>query len=228
MLVIHGEYQHDSRNYLRSEITSLEKNGYQAKTLNGETISFINLESEILTQNLFSKDALIIENLLSRALSKEKTKCINFIRQHEETKPIILWEKKLLTKTAIQKASTKNTRVKQCKSPLQIFNFVSHLSPRNKKQSLNLLHQSLKHSSSTFIFIMLAKQISNLIIIKTSPNNINLATWQKSKLLSLAKNWSLIHLKKIHSQLLLADYSIKSGQSSLDLTSHLELLIIDL
>lgn len=228
MYIIHGDNLPESRNSYLKLIAKLKSNGYVPQHVAGEKISAKDLESQLLTSGLFENNALVIENLLSRKRSKEKEKCLSIIANYKGSKPIVTWDKKSLTNTILKKFTSQKPQVKEYKIPLTIFKFINVISPQSKKTSLTLLHRALKNSSDTFIFAMLARQVAQLLVAKSSPKDLQGAPWQKSQLQKLAGNWTLTQLTRTHSKLLNIDEAIKTGKTKLDLAAHLDLLILKL
>lgn len=228
MHIIHGEDHHTSRNNLRDIIEDFKKKNIEPHYINGESITRKDLETILKTETLFAQEVLILENLLSRIRSKEKTKCIELLKSYRGNKNIVLWERKEITKKPLEDLSILKPKIKKHKSPMIIFKFTGEISPSNKNASIKLFHEALTTASDTFIFAMLIRQISNLITAKSSPKLLKGAPWQRSQLHKQAERWTLEHLLNIHSRLLDIDYKIKTGRSQLDLIGQLDLLLLEL
>lgn len=228
MIIIHGDNHVASRQQLGEYSNTLKNNGLERINLRGDKLTFLELEEALLVENLFTREFIVIENLLFRQKSKTKDKLIKLINEYKGTKELILWEKKSISKTELKKLGSNKPKISEHKLPFEIFKFTTSLTPKNKAKSINLYHQALKTSSDVFIFSMLARQISNLIVAKTSPSSITGAPWQKVQLIKQSSDWELEELKSFHSQLLATDFNIKTGKTSIDLATQLDLMIIEL
>lgn len=228
ILIIHGDNHAESRNYLNEIVTKYRAKGHDTQHINGEKVTKNDLESSLLTSNLFTQELVVIENLLSRIKSKEKDRCLAYITKYTGNKPVVLWEKKELTKAALKKLNNLKPTIKLYKLPVAAFKFLSTLSPHSKQSSLELLHNSLGNSSDTFIFAMLIRQLNNLIVAKSSPRSLSGAPWQQSQLKKQAVHWELQQLLDLHTTLLSIDLAIKTGKTELPLSSHLDTIIMSL
>lgn len=228
MIIIHGDYHLESRNFLNSEIARLKASGKNPHYLEGEKLTVSDLETSFLTTSMFQEDFLVIEKLLTRPSSRAKELCLNLLINHQGKKEVLLWEAKALPKTQLSPLDVIKPSVKLFKLPMPIFNLIATFSPRQKDSLLANLHSIVNQDNEQFLFSLLAKQIGNLIVAKSAPNQLSLAPWQKSKIMRQANDWSLPQLISTHTRLLEIDHSIKSGRSSLDLISHLDLLIMEL
>lgn len=228
MHIIHGEDQKSSRDYLRSLIGQHKNEGIEPKYLNGDKLTKLELEAELLTNNLFTQDVLVIEKLLGRTRSKVKDQLIEFLVSNASSKPIILWDKKDITKPNLNKFKDIKPLIKHFKVSLSIFKFTGAVSPKNKKHSLELLHFALSDSSAIFVFSMLVRQVSNLIIALSSPNDLKGAPWQLGQLKRQADGWNIDQLTKLHGDLSEIDHKVKTGKTNLTLANHLDLIVMEL
>lgn len=226
IFVYHGDHPAGSRTQLQSALAAERARGAEILTLEGDKITPQDLESAILTNNLFTPVVIVIENLLSRLRSRDKDRCLEILASAPSDKAIYLWEKKEITKLTLNKLP-KTTKISLSKAPTTLFALLDGLVPGNSARALELLHQTMLASEEIVVFTLVARQISSLIQIvgggspKTSP-------WQLAKLQSLAKRWSLPQLLHFHNELVRIDYSIKSGRSRLSYLDHLDILFVTL
>lgn len=228
LTILHGDNHLESRNALQELLETAKKQNKQTRILNGQKLTKPELEGYLMTGNLFEEDIVVIQDLLSRISSKEKKSCLEFLISYSGNKQVILWEGKTVRKLVLKKLAHHNITSKSFTIPLKIFTFVADLKPRNTKNSLTKFHESLNSASNTFIFAMLTKQISKLIIAKSTPESLTGQGWQNSKVIKQAREWSVEQLKLAHKKLLLIDNNIKTGNTKLDLTQLLDIFLIEL
>ena len=229
-LIIHGDNIVASRNHLTESTAKLEQAGAQEIVrLDGEKLTEADLRQAIESQSLFgNQKAVVIEGLLSRRRSKEKDKLINIIAESPAKTSILFWDKKEVTKPNLNKL--KDYTAQLFKTPASIFKFLDDLKPRNTQVTLSTLHNGLMSQPPELIFYMLSRRISDLIVASDPKADSLLlgAPWQKGKLKSQARNFSIKQLLSLHSQLLNIDQSIKTGKNLLPLSSQLDLLVTKL
>lgn len=118
-----------------------------------------------------------------------------------------------------------------------IFTTLDAISSDNKKRALDLLHNHLKKGESPlYLFSMLKKQISNLLIVKDLRNKRIPSSFiaQESKLhpfvvkkcLRLSEKFTFDQLKKIYWKIFQYEIKIKTGK--IDPVLALELLTIEI
>lgn len=219
ILLFHGDNQVESRRGLKNTPVIGE-----LRELDGTKLLPKDLETILGTNNLFSSETLLIENLFSRLKSKDKDSCIALLASYSGDKQILIWEKKELTKATLSKLP-KSWKISLSKLPSILFTFLDALYPSNAKNALSLLHDLVSSGQEPIIIhTMISRHISNLIIA-FSATTPKLPPWQLGKLKSQAGNWSEAKLIHFHEELLRIDYQIKTGQTKLDYISQLDLLI---
>lgn len=223
--IFHGEDLGGSRNELNKLLSKLKDNNIAILTLNGQKIAAKDLEESLGAQNLFSESALLIENLMSRPLSKDKKKLINILASYQGTKNIVLWEKKEITKAGLKSLGSIQSFV--AKVPAVIFKFLDSLYPGNSRQSLKLMHECNQLSEEGFIFVMFCRHIGELMIAQSGDTN-TLIPFKRSRLIAQAQKFPPPLLNKIHTELLQIDRAIKTGNTKLSYLHHLDLLILSL
>jgi DNA polymerase III delta subunit len=227
LLIIHGENLVVSRNARIEALHQLEAKGFDVQVFSGEKITGQELELKLTTPNLFTQEALIIDNLLSRLKSAEKAKCIQIVQAHHAQKPLVLWEKRELTATML-KPFASEAQIKLYKESKSLFPFVDSLVPGNTKQALTLYHQALKDNDVMLIFGMLVRRLTDLLIAKSDPAELKGSPWGTRQIINQAKPWSEAELTAIYQKLLDIDIKTKTGATKIDLVSQLDLLILEL
>jgi DNA polymerase III delta subunit len=220
--IFHGEGTGTSRKLLRDAIEKDKAAGHDIRTLEGDKLAPRDLDSALATASLFSVETLVIENLLSRLRSKDKDACIELLSKYSGDKNILLWDKKEITKPNLSKLA--KAKISNSKAPTALFALMDSLEPGNAKQVLDLLHQTVRDTEDIIAFTMIARQVSYLIMIKTG-SSPKFAPWQVGKLKASAAKWNEKQLEDLLKELLKIDLSIKSGNSKLSYTDHLDLLL---
>lgn len=191
--------------------------------LKGDKLTATELETALLSTNLFSLVHLYIENLFSRPRSKDKDNCLKLLFDYTGDKTILCWEKKSLTKAALAKLP-KSWKISESKPPALLFSWLESLTPGNYPRSSQLLRSLRTSTDETLIFIMLSRHLGNLIQAKsaTAPK---LPPWQLGKLRAQASAWSETQLIQFLDSLYTLDYQIKTGRTKLDLSSQLDIVL---
>lgn len=222
--VFHGDDQANSRKLMRAQADIDIAAGHEIRVVAADKIKPHELADIISTSSLFSTETLIIEGLLSRAKSKDKDSCISLLKDYAGDKNIILWDKKEVAKTTTSKLPS-TWKFSLSKPPAILFNFLDSLYPGNIKNIQSLLTTLRPTVDEVFIFIMLTRHITSLLVA-SSATNPKLPPWQIGKLKSRAALWGAAKLIHFHDELTRIDYQIKSGTTKLDYTSQLDLLLL--
>jgi DNA polymerase III delta subunit len=225
LYLFHGDSTKDSRVLLISALEKERAAGHEIHTLEGEKIAPRDLESALQTESLFSEESLVIENLLSRLRSKDKDACLALVKNYVGDKNIFLWEKKEITKVNLANLPS-SAKISNSRAPQLLFNWLETIYPGNQKSCLALLHDLRSTIDDLFLFTMLARQISYLIMMKsgTSPK---FAPWQMGKLRSQAAKWEETALQSLLYRLLEIDEAVKTGQTKLSYADHLDILLVN-
>lgn len=98
---------------------------------------------------------------------------------------------------------------------------------------LRLLKKVLEVEIPEIIFSLLIRQLRLLLLISNEEKEEaedlkRLATWQKQKLATQAKNFTEKQLRSYYHELLEIDYQQKTGQNAFDLKKTLEIFIMNL
>ncbi len=231
ILILHGDHEVQSRNILKDNIDRVKKAGIKDIVRhNGETLLLENLKQAIESQSLFDSQRLVvIENLLNRPRSKTKEELLEYLEKSKPKPEVILWERKEV-KSAVLKRFAKIASIKLFKISPKIFRFLDSLYPGNAKQMLSLYHETISKDKPELIFYMLCRRISALLKVQDSPLVLpnQLQPWQRQRLISQAKQFSVLKLAEIHHKLYRMDKSVKTGANILPLASMLDLLIANL
>jgi DNA polymerase III delta subunit len=225
--LIHGDNQVASRKKLTELLTEFKKQNKEVFQLSAEKLDRAQLESNLLSESLFGQEKiLVLDGLHSLPKSKKKDEFINLISS--ASIDIILWEKKLLTKTDLKKLQS-DLETYEFKITPKLWTFLDKLSPNPKSKNalLKLFHESIAMDGAEFIFLMMARQIRLLIQVKEGEAN-KLAPFMLSKLKKQAGEFSLAKLLTIHQQLYQIDTKLKQSTSLLSLEAELDLLLLNM
>ncbi|MBU3956737.1 hypothetical protein KKI19_00445 [Patescibacteria group bacterium] len=224
MLIIHGDNQVESRQFLIAQIEQAKAKDKEVVRFEGKKVEMEQLHQALEELSLLGKKKLVvIENLLIKSPPKS---IINYLFKNQP-KNLIIWEGKEISQSKI---SQLKAQAKLFKLPPIIFKFLDALLPGNSRQSLSLLKQAVGQSSAENVFYMLARQIRYLIIANQIGKEglSGLHPFQQQKIASQAKKFQLSQLLTLHRKLLYIDWQQKTGQAPMDLAGQLDLLVASL
>ena len=224
MQILHGENHLASR----QKLSLLTQGQGEVIRLNGEKATLTEiLQATESTSLLENQKIVVIENLFSRRPSKEKETIITYLKNNQNEK-IVIWERKKIDGRTL--ASFKNVKTEKFELPSSLFRFLDSLGPDNAKTAYFYLHETLKSEAPELIFSMMVRQIRLLIIAGDLGENglPGMAPWQKMKLVSQSRKFTLQGLISLFDRLLLIETKQKTGQAPLSLEKQLDLLVATL
>lgn len=235
-----------SRNALNLAIDRFKREspGGEIVRLNGDKLTETELVEAVEAESLFSVPRLVVvEGLLSRRLSKEKNKLIDYLatvlnqespvraRTGDSCHLVIIWESKTVAAGILGKfAKLTNIRIQEFKLTRSLFKLLDSLRPENGKQMSFLMNETIKTDPAEVIMLMLGRRIAQLLVAKgkTADGFAGLADWQIRQLTGQAANWSENQLVDFHRRLVEIDEAVKTGSSPADLATHLDILLLSL
>ena len=231
MHILHGDDITTSRNKLQELISQSKLANHEIIQLDGKKCTLTDIKQSLESQSLFNQDKLVvIENLFSRPDSNAKKEIIKYLSSPITTISLILWDGRPLTLSQLK--SFPKTAIQEFKLPTVIFQFLDTVSPRNPAQNLKLLNQVLETQPPEMIFGMLIKRLRYLITANHSPQTLSqfseLRDWQQRRILTQARQFTPDQLRSLNQRLLETDYQVKTGRTDLDLSKHLELLLLNI
>ena len=224
MLIIHGDNQVESRQFLISQIEQAKTKDKEVVRFEGKKIELERLHQALEGLSLLRKKKLVvIENLLTKSPQKS---IIDYLIKNQP-RNLIIWEGKEISQTKINKFKA---QARFFKLPPIIFKFLDALLPGNSRRSLSLLKQAVGQSSAENVFYMLARQIRYLIIANQIGKEglSELHSFQQQKIAGQARKFELSQLLTFHRKLLYIDWQQKTGQAPMDLAGQLDLLVASL
>ena len=226
--IIHGEDVASSRKKLNDE-----KKKYEDREIFFFDGAKITIEEIILpfeSRSLFKKNKLIIiENLLTGKIGKDKEEVIKFIVKKRSDLPVIIWAGKEIGKRVLHKYFPKAKSI-NCQYPKILFKFLDSLGTVPAFSALESFHKLLKQKEPEIIFSLLIRQFRYLIIVKDSQvaDIPFLQAWQIGKFKRQASHFSFSELISAYRNLLSIDAKIKLGKSPLNLEKHLDIFFSSL
>ena len=224
LTILHGENIIASRDKLVELITQAKDKNKTIERLNAEKINPGFLESNLVKQDLFGTERIVvIEELHSLPKSKQKKILIELITKSEMD--IILWEKRKLTPTMTKKFP--QAKIFEFKLSKTLFKWLDSLNGDKKNQNQQLLtfRQTLKTDDPQLCLVMLARQIRMLIQVKDNENMPG-SPWMIKKMKKQSQSFNLKQLLNIHHQLLDIDLRQKTSTNNLGLDQELDLLLL--
>lgn len=224
--LLHGDDDVRSRDELTKRIDTAKNK--DVRRLDGKILDEISLVQALESLALFGGDTLIIiENLLATIGKKSKAtdKLTAILRSSDVD--IVLWEPKEVGKTAIE-ALGKKGAVQLFKTPVIIFQFLDGLRPGNTRPSLLLFSECLISNPPEVIFTLLVRRVRQLIMVKDNVSPAGLADWQRTRLTSQAKLFTMEKLLAMYKDLADTEYRIKTGTTPFTFSQHLEQFLIDI
>ena len=223
ILILHGDNQVESRARLNELVSESKKKGINIINIDGASVKKPEFLTLARSQNLLgATNLLVIENFFT---NKNAGEILKKLTEDQEaiSNSCLFWEAKQIPATKIpQKPFVK---VEEFKIPQVIFKLLDSITPQNKKQALMLMQEKQVRNNAEFFFVMLARQVRNLIWVKEDPQSMQTPAWQKGKLKSQADKFSDLALRNTQSKLLEMDYSAKTSNLPESRMASLDMLI---
>ncbi len=232
MIIIHGENTTNSRQKLVEIINDQKSKNQEIIRLEAKQLTEASLEETLGANDLFgTAKTIIIEELHSLPVSKKKKNLIDLISK-PQIHDIVLWEKRSLTKTMLNKISKDANQAIfedfEFKISKTLFTWLDSLGKTgNAQKKLQLLHSAIETDGEFFCFLMLIRQIRTLIEIK-SGGVAKGAPFMIAKINQQAASFKLDQLLSIYKELLEIDIKQKTSTSLIDTVTMLDLLSLKL
>lgn len=222
MIIIHGDNTVLGRKKLVELIEKYRSEGKNITRLEAKFINPATLESALGSSSLFGEDkVVVIEELHSLPTSKRKKELISGVAT--SLTPVILFEKKSLTKTML--GQFQSAEIHEFKISNSLWELMDSLGNKSSAHNLVLLKKAITDNSDFFVFTMICRQIRLLIQAKDG-GMIKGAPFMIQKLNRQVTNFSLSSLIQIHQKLSQIDLKQKTSAGSLNLSQELDLLLI--
>lgn len=236
-VLIHGDNTFKSREKLGAIIDQIKNENIEITRLDAPSLSLNDLENALLSNALFVQpEAILIEGLHSLPTSGRKKELLSYCSEYLQKqskdpesypKQLILWEKRLLTKTMLKPFVAVGAEIFEFKVSSQLFKWLESLTPeKSRKTSLLVSLQTVLSQENEFIiFSMFARQIRLLLELK-SGSLPKVAPFLVGKLKKQAGLFTEQQLLEIHKKLVQIDTNIKTSGSHLTLAQQLDLLVL--
>jgi DNA polymerase III delta subunit len=223
MIIIHGENINESRKQLDSVLTD-KKNikRLEGKSLKPDSVSLLFESTELFAE----EKTIVIENC--KAIPKQSLEIIAKVKPSPETS-LIFWQNGNYDARLIKKFP--KAQVFNFPLPKYYFSYLDNLLP-GKGGYIHSLYISLLDSFvPEQIFFSTVKRIRHLIVLKSGVGHEHsemqkMTDWQKNKLSSQARNWTLPQLHAFYKELYKTELAIKSSNLPTGLKIHLDNLIL--
>jgi DNA polymerase III delta subunit len=236
-VLIHGDNTFKSREKLGTVIDQIKAQSIEITRLDAPSLSLNDLENALLSNTLFGHpETILIEELHSLPTSSRKKELLTYCSEYllkQSTDPesypkqLILWEKRLLTKTMLKPFMSVGVEIFEYKISSLLFKWLESLTPeKSRKTSLLVsLQKVLSQENEFVIFSMLSRQIRLLLEIK-SGSVPKVEPFLVSRLKKQAGLFTEQQLLVIHKKLVQIDTHVKTSGSHLSLAQQLDLLVL--
>lgn len=210
LTIICGEDSISSRNYFLDQQKLFAQKGYEIVNVDYRLVLELD-ESEASSASLFTqKRVFFTSSLNKKVLKKLNSKTERKIKEIIISKEIQVfdWEEET---SARDLKSIKGIVIKELKPSQTIFKLLDSCYPGNLKQFISSLKTISESTEDIFIFIMLARHMRNILIIKLGEKLPKLMSWQIAKLSNQAKYWRLENLINFYQGLHRIDVNSKTS-----------------
>lgn len=221
IIILHGDNQVASRNWLSQFKDTFEKKGLQAIFIDGKSVNLEQINQAANTNSLLGEERLVVVDafFVNKKITKD-------LVSHVVSGNIVFWEPRELSKTILN-SFPKNWRVENFPIPQVTFKLLDALTPGSPQTVMRILHD-MKEDDAYSLLPLIAWHTRYLIWAREEPKTLSWPTWRAQKLSFQASKFKLDSLYKFHEQLLNLDRSIKTGTNVLPPLTSLELLIANL
>lgn len=223
LTIICGEDSISSYNYYSSLKKSYLDKNYEIRELSANDLENINLwmgEAQLL----FSQKQVFFTQNINKKLSKKLNLKINKIVEgliKDKKIEIISWEEDISSRFL---KFPKGTKIKEFKPNQNIFKLQDALYPGNFNNFVKMLNELTKTIDENFIFIMLARHLRNLVLIKTEQESNKLQQWQLYKLKNQASKWETEKLINFYDSFHRLDVNQKTSSTPYGIIKSLDIL----
>lgn len=224
IILIHGDNQIQSRNKLNEYLEKAKTQNKEIIIKDGGKLTLEEARNILESTSFFGENRMSIwENFLSSTKSKDKEKILEYLGKNSVLIELIFWEGKALKNPP----PLKFEKIEIFKIPAFLFQFLDSFSPNNKTECLKKFVDLKNTEEPEMIFFMLIRQIRFLLMAEDNFFD-DIAIWQKSKMISQAKQFKKGQLRDLYEKLLKIDYDQKTSGSLESLAMRLEVLISSL
>ncbi len=176
------------------------------------------------SQSLFSQKKVFFTQNVNKKLSRKLNLKINKIVENlikDKSVEVVTWEEEISARFL---KFPKGPTVKEFKPSETIFKLQDSLYPGNLKVFVSMLNLLTESVDENFIFIMLARHLRNLILVKSGEIGGRLQSWQVYKLKNQAAKWDQEKLINFYDSLHRLDVNQKTSSTPYNLSESLDIL----
>lgn len=228
--LFHGDNIQASRNALTQLKEHAKTKEKEIRIVLGRNIDELVLTQALQSHSLFGNALfVVIENLFSKISKKSKSanEFIKILSNADTDTQVVCWEDKELTKSQLSGFPPK-TAIQLFKLPVLIFSFLDGIYPSNRDTSLHIFNELIQKEAPELVFSMITKRMRQLILILNGTYSPEISDWQKGRLTTQAKHFTMEKLQAMYTKLPDIEYLIKSGTSPVNLKTHINLWLADL
>lgn len=215
-----------SRQFYIDKLTELAASGLEIIHIEGKSVDINWLEINLGSESLFgNKRILAIENLLLQQKSISLSGILKRLGQ-ESTSQVYIWENKEI-EASKQKEFPANFLLNNFKLPNDLFYFLDQIQPLTIGASLNLSEKIRDAVDENYLFLMLARQIRLLLLVKNDAAK-SIPSWQVAKLKKQSQNFTNDQLFNLYRCLRDIDYRQKTSQTVGSYFSDIQFLLSEL
>lgn len=223
LTIICGEDSIASRNYFTDQQKILKEKNFEVVNIDYHQVLELD-ETGASESSLFSTKRIYFTNSLNKkVLKKLNSKTEKKIKEIISSKEVQVYDWEEETSSRDLK-SVKGIIVKEFKPSQNIFKLLDSCYPGNLKTFLNNLEILSESTEDIFIFIMLARHMRNILIVKNDEKIPKLMSWQIAKLSNQAKFWDLKNLTNFYEGLHRIDVNSKTNGTPFSVKKSLDIL----
>jgi len=223
LTIICGEDSIASRNYFIEQQKLFKEKNFEVVDLDHRQILEMD-ETGASESSLFSTKRIYFTNSLNKkVLKKLNSKTEKKIKDIIASKEVQVYDWEEDT-SARDLKSIKGIVVKEFKPSQNIFKLLDSCYPGNLNTFLENLNGLSGLTEDIFIFIMLARHMRNILIVKTGEKIPKLMSWQIAKLSNQAKFWDLKNLLNFYEGLHRVDVNSKTNGTPFSVKKSLDIL----
>ena len=223
LTIICGEDSVASRNYFTDQQLLLKEKDFEIVNVDYHQILELDETGSSESSLFASKRAYFTQSLnkkVFKKMSDRNEKKIQAIISSKEIQ-VFDWEEETSSRDL---KSIKGIIVKEFKPDKNIFKLLDSCYPGNLKRFIDTLNILSESTEDIFIFIMLARHMRNILIIKTGEKIPKLMSWQIGKLANQAKYWELKNLINFYQGLHRIDVNSKTNGTPFSVKKSLDIL----
>jgi DNA polymerase III delta subunit len=226
MLILHGDNLILSRQALMAQKNIARQKNLEVVELAAKNLELSDLKQALESFSMFGSSRLVvIENLFSIPKSKTRDQLLDYLKTAHFVGEVIIWEKKTIDGRTLR-AFSNRAKVLLFKLSPWLFKFLDSFQPQQPKMILSLFHQTTETEPVEMVFYLFCRRIRDLIIARDLGYQglAKMAPWQRTKLVSQAKKFTLSELLGLYRRLLKVDQEQKTGLAVLPLEQTLDVL----